>query len=335
MWQHASSRLALNLVPYRLLARPFAPISTTILHIKHLHDDKKKPVPNLAKELKDLPADDQLKLGGQIPAADSKSAPEQAGLESLGNDVETTAVQKGKKLIFDAQRTASYANLQRGRETQRAAGYPALRRGRETQRSNGFPALHRGRETQRANGILVLGLETQRAAGFPILKEFREAQQYHAEQRADLGKSRHSNLLRDIEAVNKRKLAEDPTFVPSPLPGFESMSRIVHRKYSRTIPCPEPGCKSKLSNERTLATHILRKHTYSRYSIDTPHKCKDPSCNKYFPTTKEALKHYSAIHGRQKPTCPVCDRIFSSPSVWKRHLLLMHGIPFSSASVSP
>lgn len=152
MWQHASSRLALKLVACRILARPFAPISTRILHIKHLHDDKKKPVPDLAKELKDLPADDQLKLGAQIPAADSKSAPEQAGLESLGNDVETTAVQKGKKLIFDAQRTASYANLERGRETQRAAGYPAL---------------HRGRETQRAKGTLALGLETQRAAGFP------------------------------------------------------------------------------------------------------------------------------------------------------------------------
>lgn len=261
MWQHASSQLALNLVPCRILARPFAPISATILHIKHLHDDTKKPDPALENEFKDSPADVKLKLEAQNSAADSESASEEAGLEALGNDVEITAPQKGGKLISDARRVARNANHQKYLDEQRAAGFPILKRLREAQRASGW-APQKKYDAE------------QRAIGYPNLR-----------------KSRHAKLLRDIEAANRRKLAEDPTFVPSPLPDFESMPRIAHRKYLATVPCPEPGCKQKLSNERTLALHILNKHTYSRYSIDTPHKCKDPSCNKYFPTTQKASQH--------------------------------------------
>ena len=74
MWQHASSRLAPNLVPRRILAGPFAPISTTILHIKHLHDDKKKSDTDLAKEFKGLTVDGQIKLEAPNPVADFESA---------------------------------------------------------------------------------------------------------------------------------------------------------------------------------------------------------------------------------------------------------------------
>ena len=251
------------------------------------------------------------------------------------SDDETTSVEKGGKPRSAAPRAASIANTQKflevqraGREAQRAAGFPSLVKGRETLRALGFPSLQKGLETQRAGRFPALqhGRETQRAAGYPALRRARETKRANA----------ILALRKELETqLSTRKLAEDPTFVPSPLPDFESMPRIAHRRKSPTIPFPEPGCKSKLLTERTLATHILNKHTYSRYSIDTPHKCKDPSCNKYFPTTQKASIHYSKIHGTQKPQCPLCDRIYSNPSHWRKHLLLVHGIPPSSAPVSP
>ena len=397
MWQRAFPRLALNLVPFRVLARPVAPISTTVPHVKHLHDDTKKPDPALDKDVRGSPADNQVEVGTQNSSADS---------ESLGEIARPTTVQKGKKPRSDAQRAASIAfakklneaqraagfpnlkkiweaqraagfpnlkkaqeaqraadfpnlkkayeslraadfpNLKKAHELQRAADFPNLRKAHEAQRAAGFPNLKKAKEAQRAAGFpsLKKAQEAQRAAGFPSLKKSWEAQraagfpvfkEYHAEQ-GPLGypmirKARFDELLRDIEAANKRKLAEDPAFVPSPLPDLESMPRNAYPKHTGTIPCPEPGCKSKLANERTLATHIRMMH--SRCSIDTPHKCKEPSCNRYFPTEKKASQHYYNTHGRPKPSCPVCDRTFVGHANLKRHMGL-HGIP-PSASVSP
>ena len=238
------------------------------------------------------------------------------------SDDETTSVEKGGKPRSAAPRAASIANTQKflevqraGREAQRAAGFPSLVKGRETLRALGFPSLQKGLETQRAGRFPALqhGRETQRAAGYPALRRARETKRANA----------ILALRKELETqLSTRKLAEDPTFVPSPLPDFESMPRIAHRRKSPTIPFPEPGCKSKLLTERKLATHILNKHTYSRYSIDTP-------------TTQKASIHDSKIHGTQQPHGPLCDRIYSNPSHWRKHLLLVHGIPPSSAPVSP
>ena len=65
--------------------------------------------------------------------------------------------------------------------------------------------------------------EEQRALGFPVFKEYIEAQR--ANGWLALRERHHAELLRDIEAANKRKLAEDPTFIPTPLPELESRLR--------------------------------------------------------------------------------------------------------------
>lgn len=329
MWQQASSRLALKLVPFRVLARTFAPISTTIPYIKHLHDDTKKPDPDRESKIEDLPADDKLELKAQGLAADFESNLEHAAPEVPEDNAENTAIQKGKKRVSDALRAARLVNLAKGFETQRAAGYPNLQKAREAQRAAGFPNLKKYREAQRAAGYphAKRNFEARRAS-------LRAGHERYYEEQSALGheeyrKRRHAKLLLDIEAANKRKLAEDPTFIPNPLPDLESLPRTSYPARVGTVPCPEPGCDAKLFNERTLASHVLRMH--SRYSIDTPHKCKDPSCNKYFPTKQWASKHFSATHARPKPACPICDRVYCSPDNLKRHLLLIHGVSSPSA----
>lgn len=316
IWQQASPRFALNLVPFRLLARPVAPISTTFPHIKCLHDDTKKKPDSAAEQAAKNP-------------------------QALGDDSETTAVEKRKKWGSDAQlahnrklietqRANDFPNLKKAWEASRAAGFPNAKQSLKNQRAAGFPNAKKGRESQRAAGFPNMRKyrETQRASGWADLKR------YHAEQQA-LGylESRqryHAELLRNIEVANQRRLAEDPTFIPPALPDLDSRPRVRYPpRRSGTIPCPEPGCNSKLSNERTLAIHIQRKHSY--YSMETSHKCKDPSCNKYFPTEKKALAHLNGVHRRRKPPCPVCDRIFSSPTALKQHLLQIHGIQPSPA----
>jgi hypothetical protein len=248
----------------------------------------------------------------------------------------------------ETMRAMGFPNSKKGAESQRAAGFPNLQKGWNLQRAAGFPNMGKGRETQRTMGFpnLKKAVENERAAGFPHVRKISEAQRasgwadlekYHAEQKAlgyaDLRKKRHSRLLHDIEAANKRKLAEDPTFIPEPLPDLELMPHTPYSKRFGDISCPEPGCEVKLLNERSLATHVLRMH--NRYSTDTPYKCKDPSCNKYFPTTKKAREHFYNAHQRQRPPCPICDRIFWSRSTLKRHLLGVHGIQSSSTSEIP
>lgn len=98
MWQQASLRFALNLVPFRVLARPLAPISAALPHIKCLHDDvKKKPDSVLEQEINNSPDNDQIKLEAEDSAADSESAPERAASEAPEDDAQITAVQNGKR----------------------------------------------------------------------------------------------------------------------------------------------------------------------------------------------------------------------------------------------
>jgi hypothetical protein len=137
MWQQVSSRFALKLVSLRVLARTFAPILTTIPHIKHLHDDTKKPMPALEKEFRGSPADDNLKLEAQNVVADSESDLEHAGPGAPKDDAGTTATQKREKWRSDAQRAADLANLAKAREAQRVAGYLNLQKGWELQRAAG------------------------------------------------------------------------------------------------------------------------------------------------------------------------------------------------------
>ena len=79
----------------------------------------------------------------------------------------------------------------------------------------------------------------------------------------------------------------------------------------------------RLANEKTLAIHIRRMH--GGYSEKTPHKCKDPSCDLYYETERQAKYHFHAVHGISEAPCPVCDREFSRRNL-KRHLLELHGI---------
>jgi hypothetical protein len=257
MWQQASSRLALKLVSFRVLARPFAPIVATVPHVKHLHDHTKKPDSALDKKFKNSPADDGLELEARSPTAGPESASEHAASKALGDDAETPAVQKDKKRVSDAQRAANIANAKKSVEQQRAAGFPNLQKGWDSLRAAGFPNLKRANEINKANGFpnLKKGRELAKATGYVRL-----AQSYHAE------------LIRNIEAANKRKLAEDPTFIPLQLPDLASRPRVNYSKRPGSIPCPEPGCGTKLATEQSLAYHIRRMH--SGYSEETPHKCK-------------------------------------------------------------
>jgi hypothetical protein len=308
MWQQASSRLALNLVPFRVLARPFAPIVATVPHVKHLHDDTKKPDSALDKKFKNSPADDGLELEARSPTAGPESASEHAASKALGDDAETPAVQKDKKRVSDAQRAANIANAKKSVEQQRAAGFPNLQKGWDSLRAAGFPNLKRANEINKANGFpnLKKGRELAKATGYVRL-----AQSYHAE------------LIRNIEAANKRKLAEDPTFIPLPLPNLASRPRVNYSKRPGSIPCPEPGCGTKLATEQSLAIHIRRMH--SGYSEETPHKCKDPKCKIHYQTEVQALEHYLRVHSKPKARCPVCDKIIHKSS-FKRHLVNIHGI---------
>lgn len=211
--------------------------------------------------------------------------------------------------MSDAQRAASIVNLQQSWETQRATGFPNLQKRWEAQRADGFHNFKKA-------------VEVQRASGWPSLRK------YHAEQAAvgykDTLKREHAKLLRDIEAANKRKLEEDPTFKPLPLPDFESRPRVDYPKRRGTIPCTEPGCALKFATEQSLAIHIRRMH--GGYSAKTPHKCKDPSCNMYWQTERQASVHFARVHNTPKARCPVCDRVLCDQSNLTKHLQQVHGM---------
>jgi hypothetical protein len=247
----------------------------------------------------------------------------------------------------EAQRANGFPALEKGRETQRAEGFPGLKKGHETQRAEGFPGLKKGLETQRAQGFpgLKKGLETQRAAGFPQLATNREAQRangYEGTKKAlavrhDLERSKgwpvlkraseigrpaafaalreydkkrqrvhYDKLQAEVEATNKRKAADDPSFEPPPHKEFEQ--RVVVKKRGH-IPCQIPGCKSKLSNENTMKSHLSLHH--GLWSAEAPFKCPRDDCNRYYASEKAASEHEYNAHTRGKVKCPTCDREMS------------------------
>jgi hypothetical protein len=184
-------------------------------------------------------------------------------------------------------------------EEQRALGSPSLKAARlarekyiEEQRALGFP-------------LLKIASEKQRAAGYREVRERRRAQ-----------------LLRDIEAANQCKLAEDPTFEPPPpLPDLPDRSPYKSR---RGYPvCPRPGCHARCKNETTMKIHIRKMHE-GGYSEETPHKCKLASCNQYYETAQKAHRHFQRVHEEPKARCPWCDRELSNKDQLNRHLRQVH-----------
>jgi hypothetical protein len=239
-----------------------------------------------------------------------------AGFPNLktGLEAQRAAGFPGAKISLERQRAAGYSNLKKAQEAQRAAGFSGLKKAHEAQRAAGFPAL-------------MQYIEKQRALGFPKLKECFEARK--ANDWRDIRERHHAELLRDIKAANDRKLAEDPTFIPTPLPELESRPRLNIAPPARDTPCPEPGCQTMVAGELGLKIHLRNKH--GGYSRRTPFKCAESSCKMYYETEKKARDHFRHVHSGEKVTCLICDRVLCNKVYFKRHLLRMHGIESSEA----
>jgi hypothetical protein len=92
--------------------------------------------------------------------------------------------------------------------------------------------------------------EQQRALGFPSLKIASEKQR--ASGYREVRERRRVQLLRDIEAANQRKLAEDPTFEPPPpLPDLPDRASANPRLGYQV--CPRPGCHARCKIRSTFA----------------------------------------------------------------------------------
>lgn len=325
-----------NLIPLRCrsLVRPFDWRTFTSSRTWYLHDDTKRPDSALREGSGENHAPAQCSSESQDVRGNTQSSKESS---SLKEDVPTIA--KARK-VSEAQRIAFRANLEKGRagrdkyrEMQRALGFPNLRKVIEAQRALGFPGAKKGHEMQRALGYpnLAKALEASRNSDFAGVKKAREAdlKVQRALRFPILSKARqasseasHARLVREIEAVNRRRLAEDPAFVPTPLPAYLGRKDWPYSQ-KRTIPCPKPGCKSKLSSHESLERHPRTKH--SSYSEATPHKCQDPSCYRYFATEKEVGKHMRVSH-LKKVKCSICDRNFARQGGLNQHLWKIHGM---------
>jgi hypothetical protein len=184
----------------------------------------------------------------------------------------------------------------------------------EEQRVLGFPSL------KAAHVALERYTEEQRALGFPSLKIASEKQR--ALGYREVRERRRVQLLRDIEAANQRKLAEDPTFEPPPpLPDLPDRASANPRLGYQV--CPRPGCHARCKNEATMKIHIRKMHE-GGYSEETPYKCKLASCASYFETPKRARRHFVLVHQAVKARCPLCDRELSSKDNLNRHLRQVH-----------
>jgi hypothetical protein len=274
---------------------------------------------------------DAQRAAGFPNLAANREAQRAAGfnLQQAGLDAQRAAGFPTIAANREAQRAAGFPGLAKGRETQlasgfnlqqagrdaqRAAGFPGLIKGNETQRAAGFPGLAKGRETQRADGYAGTkkALEAlhavQRAAGWPSLVRGREISratgfQHFREYDKKRQRVYYDKLQIDIEATNKRKAAEDPSFEPPPVKKFEQ--RVVKKKRG-TIPCTIKGCKSKLSNEDTLKDHLSL--THGLWSLERPYQCPDEGCHRYYATEDAAKEHNYVAHTRGKVECPTCGR---------------------------
>lgn len=182
----------------------------------------------------------------------------------------------------------------KGHATQAANGFPQLVALHVVERELGWPTLNRGRETQRAGNW----------AGLRKTVENRVAAQ-------------RKQLQEDVEATNKRKREEDPTFEPPVLRGPQPTTQWVNK--SAEVKCPK--CPKKLT-EGGLKRHMTIAH--SAYSPETPYKCKLGSCNRYFPRKGAADQHYNTVHG-SKSVCPECSKEFVA-SYLDKHRRDQHGL---------
>jgi hypothetical protein len=235
-----SSRALLDLVSVR--GFKLASKFAPFSQVKYLHDSAKQPDAVVKSE--HLPTVDKTKS-----TLDTKIAVEEPGLAKDKDKPATPRYSKGK---YPNQ----IAALGKRIEVQRALGFPNLQ---------GHPAQKKY-------------IEDQRAAGFPILEKASEV--LRASGYRGFREGKRAALLRDIEAANKRKLAEDPTYKPPPLPDFDINSG-PKAKTSRAgyMKCPRPGCPSRCKDETTMKIHLRRMHNEG-YSEETPYKCEFASCNR-------------------------------------------------------
>lgn len=293
------------LLPLRCrgLIRPVRSKLSQVPYARYLHDTKDR--------------DSTLQGSSEDNHAPAQHSPESPDVHSknerhsessdVKQDVHPHAAKWSPREPTEAQRIARLAILEKGRrasmtEAHLAAVRAGFEKHRDEQRALGYPQL---REAGKAS------LESQRALGFPNMQKARKRSSEVV----------HAQLVRDIEVANQRKLKEDPTFVPTPLPVY-SGPRTYPPRAKGKIPCSEPGCKSLLLSERSLEAHVRTKH--SSYSAKTPHKCKDSSCCRYFETRKEADAHLKRAHANV--TCSICDRAFAYKYGLYTHMRNIHGM---------
>jgi hypothetical protein len=343
MWLQTASRAVLNLISTRGLTRPFAPKFAPFPQVKylHVHDGTKQPDAEVKTESEGSSAPDQLTPGAQNGDIDAKIA-----LESnlaKDKDVHTAAPRYSR-----GKHPNSAANQLRYNEEQRALGWPKLKARNEQQRALGWPKLKAGREKfqqeQRALGSqnawqgVKKAVEAQRAAGFPHQKALAEKQRaagwhslkaYHEKARAEgykIAEVHHAKLSRDMAAANERKLAEDPTFQPLPLPVLGSRAAPTRINKRGTVLCPHRGCRSQFSDEKKLKTHLINKHNEG-HSEEAPHKCDFAGCNLSFETKAKARRHFKYVHTLPTAKCPLCDRVICNKYRLEYHLREIHGQP--------
>jgi hypothetical protein len=256
-------------------------------------------------------SEDSSTVGQTKSTLDTKIALEEP---ELAKDKDTPATSR----YTSGKHPNQIAALKKHNEEQRALGWPNLKkaqaRAAEEQRALGWPSL------KASNNLAHMKhMEDQRAAGFPNLKNAFE--KLRASGYRGMRESSRAALLRDMEAVNKRKLAEDPTYEPPPLPEIHIEPQTPRRV--GYLVCPRPGCRARCKDETNIKDHIRRIHD-GGYSLETPYKCELASCASYFETPKIARRHFLRVHQAVKARCPLCDRELYKDKL-KKHLRDLHG----------
>lgn len=357
MWLHTFSRPVLPLVTLSGLIRPFAQKLPPGYCVKYLHDDTKQPGAEPFKRgLKFSPALEALVGKPQDKYVDIQTASEKPGLKKDQTQEPTVAAQKPKALskrrcdrtkASDAEITSEKLVLEEDQieEHTVAARKPKGKRAQS-------PAL--GKLTRKAQDTYLNvqnhdasenpGLEKDQiekrtvATREPKILSERKPNQvqimkaYHEKARSEgyrnLAEYNHAVVVRDIEAANRRKLAEDPTYEPLPLPDMASRPPPVKRRKA-SVRCHDPACHSKrFLNETTLRVHLRRCH--GARLEETPYKCKHPDCDEHFETKEGASKHFSRSHG-PRPICPICERSYVDNNSLRHHLVHIHGMERNGA----
>lgn len=318
MWLHTFCAPVLPLVTLSGLIRPFAPKLPPRSCVKYLHDDTKQPgAAHFKRELKFSPALEALVRKPQDRYVDTQTASERPGPER-----------------DQIQEPSVAARNSKGKRAQPPALGELTRKAQDTHLNvqNQDASEKSGLEKDQIEKHTVATREPK------ILSERKPNQAqtmkaYHEKARSEgyrsLAEYNHATLVRDIEAANRRKLAEDPTYEPLPLPDMECRSPTVKRRKA-SIRCPDPACHSKrFLDERTLEDHPRRCHGAPREK--TLYKCKHPDCDKHFNTKGGASNHFSRSHGPFL-ICPICEKSYVDNDRLRHHLVHIHGIERNEAN---